>query len=663
MVYVVAGEIKPGHRPRSSDDGAYKRQATVFRQTTPLSCTDEGTPALGRYHLIVSAACPWAHRTLIMCKLKQLEAYVTVSVVLPQQDDDIGWEFAEANASPSTGGAEPTPDLATGKSFRRLSDVYLLADPKYTGNITTPVLYDSQEQRIINNDSADIVKIFDAWLPASTDIPTLYPEEQRKEIDEVKDRIQQQLNNGVYQAGLAKTQTAYLEAVEMVFSCLDALEQRLQSHRYLLGSTMTIADVQLFPTLVRFDAVYYPLFKCSRKRLVSYHHISAYMRDMYQTGGVAVTVDMEQIRLHYFSTFTSINPKGIVSIGSDDEETFGSPHERASMIVVEEEEKVSHMAAVEDEHAAEAAARRARGEFVRGVSAFRQGVSKEDATPGRYHLYIANNCPWCHRVMLARSVLGLEAVISVDICFYRRHPERGWQFLPADDELYEHEVAAKDTLLSTVSRSNSVSAFSGHPYVAQVYAAEGSTEKSVPILFDKQDMKIVNNESAEIIRIFNDGFRHLSSLPNPPDLYPPSLAPVIDSLNDLIYPAINNGAYKAGFTSSEEAYKTAFHRYFDALSFLNERLRDSRFLTGNQVTEADLRLFPTLVRHDPVYYIRMRLNKRMIADYPFLSRWLHDFLRQPGVKEATDLEHCRNGYFGRTGNNIIPMPLSDSHWY
>ena len=131
--------------------------------------------------------------------------------------------------------------------------------------------------------------------------------------------------------------------------------------------------------------------------------------------------------------------------------------------------------------------------------------------------------------------------------------------------------------------------------MAQVYAAEGSTEKSVPILFDKQDMKIVNNETAEIIRIFNDGFCHLSSLLNPPDLYPPSLAPIIDSLKGLIYPAINNGAYKAGFMLSMEAYKTTFHSYFDALSFLNEKLRDSRFLTGNQVTEAEQHLFSTLV--------------------------------------------------------------------
>ncbi len=314
------------------------------------------------------------------------------------------------------------------------------------------------------------------------------------------------------------------------------------------------------------------------------------------------------------------------------------------------------------ESQANAQSRRATGEFVRGVSGFRGAVGDPQfpAEPGRYHLFVALNCPWCHRVTLARNILGLQNSISVDVAF----PGRTNTNDPVAANLWEFNPGRLSTLTGKVLPECTAETTTGKSYrlVKQIYAAEGSDEGSVPVLYDKTSQRIVSNESAEIIRMLNDQAAALGSsltTGERPDLYPADafLREQIDSLNATVYANINNGAYKAGFSSDQAVYAAAFNVYFDTLSQLEARLaKDGRpFLTGDNFTEADLRLFPTLYRHDPVYYIRMKLNAAKILDYPNLWRWLCRVYAIPGVAQSNSLDHCKQGYFGRSCNNVVPL--------
>ena len=308
-----------------------------------------------------------------------------------------------------------------------------------------------------------------------------------------------------------------------------------------------------------------------------------------------------------------------------------------------------------------ATARRAKGEFVRGVSRFRQtlGTAEFPADANRFHLFVALNCPWCHRVTLARNLLGLSESISMDVAFPNRTDEADpegpnhWQFDP--------DRAASLTGAALPECTEETATGQNYRLVKQIYAAEGSTERSVPVLFDKKTQRIVNNESAEIIRMLDAHAEALGSKLANRDrvkLYPddPAHRAEIDELNGLIYVAINNGAYKAGFSSDQAVYAAAYETYFDTLARLDQQLADGRaFLTGERFTEADLRLFPTLYRHDPVYYLRMKLNGAKILDYPHLWRWLCRVYGLPGVAESNSLDHCRQGYFGRSWNQVIPL--------
>ncbi len=315
-----------------------------------------------------------------------------------------------------------------------------------------------------------------------------------------------------------------------------------------------------------------------------------------------------------------------------------------------------------EENQTGATERRAKGEFVRGVSGFRNAIGDPDfpPEPGRYHLFVALNCPWCHRVTLARNVLGLQDSISLDVAF----PSRTDDDDPVGPNFWEFNPSRVSSLTGaplpecTPERGTG----SGYRLIKQIYAAEGADEGSVPVLYDKKSNRIVNNESAEIVRMLNAHTSSLGStvaLADRQDLYPKDivLRAEIDALNTAIFANINNGAYKAGFSSSQAIYAAAFHAYFDTLSQLEKRLAsdDRSFLTGSQFTEADLRLFPTLYRHDPVYYIRMKLNGARILDYPHLWRWLCRVYALPGVEESNSLDHCRQGYFGRSWNNTVPL--------
>lgn len=291
--------------------GRFERSKSQFRDwVTPDGAPAEGRERgfkaePGRYHLYVSLACPWAHRTLIFRKLKKLEDVISVSVVHHFMGEH-GWTFL-------------AEDGATGDDlygFDYLHQIYTKADPTYSGRVTVPVLWDKQTETIVSNESAEIIRMFneafDEWGDASLDF---YPKALRSEIDAVNDRVYDAVNNGVYRSGFATTQDAYEEAFDALFAELDSLEDRLSRHRYLVGDRMTEADWRLFTTLVRFDAVYVGHFKCNLRRIADYPNLSNYLRELYQVPGVAETVDMLHIKHHYYGSHETINPTRIVPKG------------------------------------------------------------------------------------------------------------------------------------------------------------------------------------------------------------------------------------------------------------------------------------------------------------------------------------------------------------
>ena len=274
----------------------------------------------GRYHLYVSLACPWAHRTLIFRKLKKLEPHIEVSVVHPDMLSD-GWTFQE-----DFPGA--TGDRLMGKPFLR--DIYLQADPKCSGRVTVPVLWDKERSTIVSNESAEIIRMFNtAFDDITGNTDDYWPAQLRLAIEPVNERIYDTLNNGVYKSGFATTQQAYEEAVLPLFETLDWLETRLSSRRYLMGGKITEADWRLFTTLVRFDPVYFGHFKCNVRRLCDYPNLWAYTRDLYQFDGVAETVDFAHIKRHYHYSHESINQHRIVPVGPDLD--FAAPHGREAL--------------------------------------------------------------------------------------------------------------------------------------------------------------------------------------------------------------------------------------------------------------------------------------------------------------------------------------------
>jgi putative glutathione S-transferase len=307
----------------AGNGGQFRREESLFRNwvTTDGRAGPSGTDGFAaepdRYHLYVSLACPWAHRTLIMRALKKLEAVIPVSVVSWYMGPD-GWTFDRAHGS--------TGDMLAGRT--RLADVYLAANAHYSGRVTVPVLWDKRRETIVSNESSEIIRMFNSAFDAFTDMRTDYcPPALRAEIDRVNERIYKTINNGVYRAGFATTQAAYEQAFEALFAALDDIERRLATQRYLVGERITEADWRLFTTLVRFDAVYYGHFKCNRRRIVDYPNLSNYVRDLYQTPGIAGTVDFDHIKRHYYASHRTINPTGIVPRGP--ELDFSRPHDRA----------------------------------------------------------------------------------------------------------------------------------------------------------------------------------------------------------------------------------------------------------------------------------------------------------------------------------------------
>lgn len=326
MGLLVDGVWQDQPRDTKSTGGRFERQASSFRHwVTPDGAagpTGEGgfRAEAGRYHLYISHACPWAHRTAIFRKLKQLEDVISLSVVSYHMGAE-GWTFDALTGS--------TGDPLNGKT--RLSEIYVLADAHYTGRVSVPTLWDKQRRTIVNNESSEIIRMlnsaFDALTPAKLD---LYPAALREEIDRINDLVYPNVNNGVYRTGFATTQQAYEESFGKLFDTLDKLEERLARQRYLAGSTITEADWRLFTTLVRFDAVYVGHFKCNWRRIVDYPNLWNYLRELYQVPGVAETVHMDHIKRHYYGSHRGINPTGIVPVGP--ELDFTAPHDRGRLI-------------------------------------------------------------------------------------------------------------------------------------------------------------------------------------------------------------------------------------------------------------------------------------------------------------------------------------------
>ena len=298
---------KAQYPDEQGEHGSFKRQVSAFRNWIRRDGSTEFLPEAGRYHLYVSLACPWAHRTIIYRRLKGLEEAIGMTVVDPIRDER-GWAFRD--------GPGFSQDPLHGFGF--LSEAYQATDPSFQGRVTVPVLWDRKSNRIVNNESAEIIRMLDREFAELAGSKNLYcPDELRERIDEVNDFVYRTVNNGVYLAGFATQQKTYERSVRVLFNALDELEGRLANQRYLLGDQITEADWRLFTTLVRFDAVYVGHFKCNLRRIADYPNLFGYLRDLYQKEGVAATVNFDHIKRHYYVTHTNINLNGIVPCGPE----------------------------------------------------------------------------------------------------------------------------------------------------------------------------------------------------------------------------------------------------------------------------------------------------------------------------------------------------------
>jgi glutathionyl-hydroquinone reductase len=285
----------------SADDGSFRRQESAFRNWVSEGSA-EFPPEAGRYHLYVSRACPWAHRTMIGRRLMGLEEAIGISFAGPLRDER-GWAFTGAEHVDSVNG------------FEFLSEAYVATDPGFDARVTVPVLWDKKTGAIVNNESAEILRMLETvFAPVAGHAVDLYPETSRDEIEVLNDRIYDNVNNAVYKAGFARNQDVYEREVARLFELLDELDARLADRRFLFGSEPVETDIRLFTTLVRFDAVYQIHFKCSLRKLIEYEHLWPYTRDLYQWPGIAETVRFDEIRAHYYRTHPMINPSGLVAV-------------------------------------------------------------------------------------------------------------------------------------------------------------------------------------------------------------------------------------------------------------------------------------------------------------------------------------------------------------
>lgn len=296
--------------------GAFIREDTVFRSRVTRDNSSGFPGVANRYHLYVSLACPWAHRTMIMRKLKKLEEAISISIVDPKMGN-MGWEFS---LNPGC-----IPDFVN--NCRLLQDVYLNAKIDYTGRVTVPILWDKETRTIVSNESAEIILMMNSEFDCADNSVDYYPAHLKDKIDEINAFVYSNINNGVYRAGFAKSQGAYDEAVIALFNALDKLEALLSTQRYLVGDSMTVADIRLFTTLIRFDTVYHYHFKCNIRRIEDYPNLSNYLRDLYQIPAIGSTVDFDHCKVHYYWSHSMINPFRIIPAGPGYLD-YEQPHDR-----------------------------------------------------------------------------------------------------------------------------------------------------------------------------------------------------------------------------------------------------------------------------------------------------------------------------------------------
>jgi putative glutathione S-transferase len=322
MGVLIDGVWTDGELPQETGkSGEFKRADSRFRERITADGSSGFLAEPGRYHLYVAHGCPWAHRTLIYRALKKLEGLVSVAYSVPGLRTQ-GWTFENDLNYPDC-----TPDTVNG--FHYLHEAYTATDKSYTGKVTVPTLWDKKLKRIVNNESSEIIRMFNSEFNAITgDKTDYYPPILRAEIDAINGRIYHHINNGVYRIGFAKTQIAYEQAFDELFAVLDELEERLSRKRYLVGHQITEADWRLFPTLVRFDVAYFSLFKCNKKRITDYPNLSNYMRELYQVPGVAQTVTPRYYVINYYS-IARLNPLGIIPKGTPID--LQQPHDRARL--------------------------------------------------------------------------------------------------------------------------------------------------------------------------------------------------------------------------------------------------------------------------------------------------------------------------------------------
>jgi len=312
MGMLIDGEWHDAPLVAHSGSGEFVRQTSAFRNQITADGSSGFKAAPGRYHLYVSRACPWCHRTMIYRVMKRLENIISIGFVEPAMLEQ-GWTFSQ-------------PDPITGA--RHVYELYQQADPLFTGHATVPVLWDKETNGIVNNESSDIIRMLNSEFDELThELTNYYPDALAGEIDQLNSRIYDAINNGVYRAGFATSQAAYETAASQVFAALDWLEARLQQQRYLLGDLITEADWRLFPTLVRFDAVYYGHFKCNLRRLIDYPALWSYTRELYQIPGIAGTVSVDEYKAHYYGSHRNLNPTSIIPIGPALD--FTAEHSRA----------------------------------------------------------------------------------------------------------------------------------------------------------------------------------------------------------------------------------------------------------------------------------------------------------------------------------------------
>lgn len=316
MGQLVEGKWTADWQVPRGKSGEFRRGAGGIRDWITADGTSDFPAEPGRYLLYVSYACPWAHRTLLYLALKGLTDAIDVAVVDWHMTDD-GWHFSDRDGA--------TPDPISGHAYLR--EVYTASDRNFTGRVTVPVLWDKKTNRIVNNESAEIIRMLnEAFAAHAKNATDYYPSALRAEIDAINEVVYDTVNNGVYKCGFAGSQVAYDAAFDALFETLDSLEERLSRQRYLVGDRLTEADLRLFPTLIRFDAVYVAHFKCNKRRIIDYPNLSNYLRELYQLPGVAETVNFHHIKWHYYHSHTSINPLGIVPKGP--ELDFLAPHDR-----------------------------------------------------------------------------------------------------------------------------------------------------------------------------------------------------------------------------------------------------------------------------------------------------------------------------------------------